>query len=195
MPNIEVDEAAWLASQNLTKVVQQIVAHPEAKKLIQRARKIVDPNAPIPPDPTEPLEAKIGELTKTIEEEKKARLEREAKQEEDGKIAAFKAEWDRQKSALAARGFTDEAIGEIEKHAQTEGIPNLRAAAADWEKLHPPAEPAAPSGFGSFNLFEPSEKEGDEMKKLLETRGESESVLNSMVHKTLQDVRGQRRAA
>lgn len=196
MARIEIEEADLLANQGVVNTVKAMLGNPEARKLVLKAQKIVKPDAVIPEiDAAVPFQTELEKmreesraLTKRLDDEK---AEREAR----GKIDEFTTAWENQKSGLRREGYLTETIDEIEKLAKERGIPDLEAAAALHTKLHPPAEPASPSGFGSFNFFEPSEKEGEDMKKLLETRGESEGVLNTMIQKGLADVRGTRRTA
>jgi hypothetical protein len=197
MPQVEVDEAQYLANLNVVKAVDAMLKHPEARKLVLTAQKKVNPNASIPEiDAAAPIESAVGAVRKEFEDFKAAQAKKEDEAETKRRTDAFSAEWARQKKEIAdQRGLTEEGLKMIEDHATKEGIPNFRAAANDWFSLHPPSEPAQPVGFGSFNFFEPTEKEGEDMKKLLETRGEAEGVLNSMVGKALGEVRGSRRAA
>lgn len=193
---VEIDEATWLAHQGVTTAVDQMLKDPEARRLLMSARQKVDPKF-VPPETValKPVEDKLAETQKTVAELRAEMAKDKAERESKEKIDAFASNWNKQKAEVREKfGLTDEGIAAIEKHAETEGIASFRAAANDWLALHPPAQPEQSSGYGAFNFFEPSEKEDDVMKKLLETRGQSEPLLNKSIREALDEVRGRRAA-
>jgi hypothetical protein len=67
-------------------------------------------------------------------------------------------------------------------------------AVAIFERRNPPTTPIAPGGSGAWNFMDDASGDADaDIKKMIETKGNSEALLNSMVNKTLQEVRGTQR--
>jgi hypothetical protein len=195
MPKIEVEESDLLASAQTVKAVQAMLANPKARSLLLNAQKIINPNAVIPEiDAKAPIEAEIAKerearlaLEKRLDDEKAAN-------EAAAKTRSFKDKWEADKADLRRQGYTDEGVSKIEKLAEERGIPSLEAAAALFDKLNPPATVAAPSGgIGGWDLFQPAAEEDTNMKKLLESKGEDNMALNSMINSALTEVRGKAR--
>ena len=141
-----------------------------------------------------PISAELTETRTQIAALQKRLDDDAAERASSAKVNEFASQWNGAKAQLQReRGYTAEGIAEIEKLAQERGIPDLEAAAALFDRLHPPPEPVQPAGIGSFNFFEPTEKDGEDMKKLLESRGESEQVVMKMAREALNDFRSGRR--
>ncbi len=193
MPVTQVDEAELMQLRQLHGAASAILANPESRKLLQRAQKIVNPQARIPEvEIEEQVERQVGGVLAEVQKLNK-RLDDDASERSVRHQAAeIQAGWDRQKSELRAKGFTDDGIAKIEQHALKEAIPNLRAAANDYMALNPPEAPQAPSGFGSWDFFGEAPVEDTFVPKLIESRGDNDAVLNSEIAATLTEVRSQR---
>jgi hypothetical protein len=199
MPKVEIEEADFLANQQLAKTIQSMMGNPEARKKLLEAQKIVNPQVVTPKDYQDEVLSEIAKerearlaLEKKIEDEKKA-AETEAKTRE------FLSSWESAKARLRDKypDLNDKGIEEIENLAKTRGIPDLEAAGALFRELHPPATPEHPSGPSGFNLFDTPQQDDlkDDMKKLMESGGENQAVLDKMIRDTLGQIRSQRRAA
>lgn len=194
---IEVDETEYLALQQVAGLMNNMLGNKDARGLIQRATKIVVPNASIPEiDAAEPIMGEVKKLRDELEAEKKARAEEKAQEDAARKTRKFQNRWERDKQSLRDEGWMDDAISGAEKFAEEHGIPDLEAAALKYAKTHPVPQPVTPGGMTNFNLFEPAPESDDTMKKLMDGRGDDPSALNSMINKALTDIRGgSRRAA
>ncbi len=192
MAKIEVEESDLLANAQVVKAVNMMLANPEARRRVLEAQKIIAPNLPIPElDAPKPYEAKINELQKRFEDAERVRAEEKAAAEAASKTNAFKSKWEESKQQLRQNGYTAEGVAAIEKLAEERGIPDLEAASALFDKLHPPATVAQPNGHtGAWDLFAPPAEEDKNMQKLLESRGDDNMVLNSMINGALAEVRG-----
>src|ERR1700719_3801302 len=81
MPKIEVDEEQVRQDAKLRETVAKMLADPQAKRLVQQAHKLVDPNAVTPDldreeaikEPVGKLEEKLNTLQKSIDDDKSAR--------------------------------------------------------------------------------------------------------------------------
>jgi hypothetical protein len=194
MAKREVEEADFLASQELVKLFADMLNNPDARKHVLTGKKIVRPNESIPEfDAAAPLRKEIDDLRKVMADDKKAREDAIAKADTDRKNAELHANWNKQKQGLRDAGWLAEGIEKVEKLAFDRGIPDLDAAAALYEKLNPPAAPSEPVGRGFWENFgAPTDEDGD-MKKLLDSRGQSEGLLNKMIGDALREVRGGQR--
>ncbi len=73
---------------------------------------------------------------------------------------------------------------------EDKGILDADIAAAYFEKQHPPQAPVTPGGSGAWNFMDmPADGDAD-LKKLVETKGESEQLIQKMAIDALNDVRG-----
>lgn len=193
---IEVDETEYANGVETIKAVRTMLAHPKAALLIEEARKLVDPTAPTPRleqhkqanEPIEKLQAKIDELNKKIDDDK-------AETEKNTKLAGLAAKVEKGNAKLLSEGWTADGIKVLDKFREDEGIIDPIAAAAYYEKLHgAQVAPATPSsGIGNWDFTAPSTQDEDFTKKLLETRGESESLVMGQAMKSLSDFRGTNR--
>ena len=193
MPKIEVDETEWAAQQQVTKLVADMLNNPESRAQVLKAKKTVRPNEPVPEiDAAQRGYEEIAAIRKELEEDRKARIKEKEEADASKKAQEFESTWNKQKSSLRADGWLDDGIANIEKLAQERGIPDLEAAALLYKKLHPEPEPIQPSSYGRWNAFEmPSGDDNNSfMKKLIETHGDSESVLDNEIRAALNEVRG-----
>lgn len=188
----QIDESELLQYDAIKRAVDGMLANPESRKLVLQARKLSDPSVVIPElDAAAPIENELTKLRSEMaaDREERARLKQEAAEQKQ--IEKFEAGWNRQKAALRRSGWSDEGIQAVEAHAQERGLGDLEVAAAHWEKLHPPAEPAQSSGSGSWSFFDKPAENDTFVKDMIESRGEDESSLNAEISAALRDFRGQ----
>jgi hypothetical protein len=193
---IEVDETQFQNGQETIAAVQKMLSHPKAALLVEQAKKLVYPDAPTPRldqhqqanEPIEKLQAKIDELNKKIED-------KDAEREKNEKLASLAARVEKGNARLAEDGWTADGIKALDEFREKEGILDPIHAAAVYEKLHgSQVAPATPSShIGGWDFTQPSTQDEDYTKKLLETRGESESLVMQQATKSLNDFRGNNR--
>ena len=142
-------------------------------------------------DAAQPLMTEVSETKASLAAIQKRLDDDAAERRAANERSKFEAEWDKQRASLRKAGWTDEGIAQVEEHAQKEGIPNLRAAAADWEKLHPPGEPVKPNGFGSWSFLgaENGSESESFVKELIESRGEASGATRKEALRAMQEVR------
>lgn len=192
MPKLlEIDEDTWNQREQLFKVASTIYANPKARVLLEQAQKLVNPNAPTPAIDemtarNEPIEATLAELADIKKQLQDERDNREREQ----KLASIKDMQNRGFAALRQQHFTNDGITAIEKIMEEKGILDPLDAAAIFEKHNPPAAVATPGGTGGWNFMEGLTDTDGDLKRLIETKGESEPLLNKMVNETLNEMRG-----
>jgi hypothetical protein len=192
---VEVDETQFLAMRNSVNRLAKVISNPKARKLVQDAEKLVFPDTVTPQDYQNEVLEEVNKTKDELAAIKKQMADDKAAADETKRISEFADKWAAQKKALVG-SYTVEGISEIEKLATERGIPDLEAASALFDKLHP-AEPVSGGNIGSggWDLFEPA-TEGQEtyINKLLQSRGEDEQAVNSEARKVLAEIRGQRAA-
>ena len=125
----------------------------------------------------------LEEQEQLIKKDKEDREKNEKLAEINSKIAAGKAQ-------LRRDGWTEEGITGVEKIMEERGLLDPLDAAAIFEKQHPPQMPVTPSGTGAWGFLDNVKDTEADLKKLIETRGESASLLDKMTHEALSEIRG-----
>lgn len=194
MPMVEIDEAEVRRYQTLGRTVQTILRHPQAKLLVQQAHKMVDANAVTPElDQLQVVNTPIVELNKKLDtfitESQKQTQERDQKT----RIDALQSQHSTGIAQLRRDGWTDEGIKGVETLMQEKGLLDPLDAAAIYEKAHPPQVPATPSGSGAWNFAEGVTDDMADIKKLLDTKGDNDLVVEKMAHGILNEMRTSRR--
>lgn len=195
MPKVEIDEAEFLRLSKLNNFVHAGLQNPEAAKLIEKAAKMIDPNIKTPrldqeaaiQTPMQQMQEQMSALSKKIDDDAAARTQNQT-------LAALNKTRDDGIRELRRTGWTDDGIKAVEKLMDEKGILDPLDAAAIHEKHHPPQAPAMPGSSGGWNFAEAVQDDSDvDLKKLIETRGEADAVVNSIAHKALAEVRSQAR--
>lgn len=190
----EISEEDLRTNVALRNAMEQMMSNPESRKLLLKARKTADPKAVIPElEQENVVETRISELSKTMNDfisEQKTAAQKKAEEDERAKI---QAKIDSGFERLRAAGVTAEGLEGVKKIMEAEGIISPEVAWSHFEKLHPAPVPVTPSGYGSFNFLDQPTDGSEDLKKLIETRGESNQVLDKLAHEALAEVRGQPR--
>ncbi len=90
---------------------------------------------------------------------------------------------------------TDPGVLKVKAIMEEKGLLDVDDAVAIFERRNPPPAPIAPGGSGAWNFMDDTAA-GDadaDIKKMIETKGNSDALLNTMINKTLGEVRGSRR--
>lgn len=198
MPKIEVDEAEYNQMVQLRGVANKIVANPAARRRLEEAHKLVDPNASTPMlDADANQMAPVKELEKTVNE----RIAKFEKEQEDSKreqtLAAIADKQTRAFNRLKTEErYTDEGVEAIRKVMEAKGLLDVDDAVAIWERANPPQMPATPAGgmTGTAWGFADVDDKSDELiKQLISSKGENDHVTNRMTAQALQDFRSGKR--
>jgi len=196
MPKVEVDEAEILEARRMREVLQKITADPKRKARLELLHKEVDPNVPTPTndlmkpvdDAVTAMSTRVTELEKKLEEEKK-------ESEKQRNLAQLSQRVDDGLASLKRAGWMDEVIAKVKAIMEEKGLLDVDDAVAIFERRNPPPAPIAPGHSGAWNFIDDAaavDADAD-IKRMIETKGNSDSLLNTMVNKTLLEVRGSRR--
>lgn len=190
---IEVDETQFLAQSDLAKTVSAMLKNKDSRALVLKAQKIVNPSAVIPEiDAAAPVQAELEAARKEFSEGLAAIKKEREDEVAERRRSALVSKFEEGRKSLRSEGYNDDGIAEVEKLMEAKGIIDHEDGKTLFEKLHPPQEPARATGFGSWNFLD--EAKGDKadtnMKRLLESKGEDEGALNSMINTALTEARG-----
>jgi len=189
---VEIDEAEFVRLNGLNNFAHKLLTHPEAGKLVEQAAKIVDPNTKTPrleqaaaaAAPLTALQEEIAGLKKTLEENA-------AEAARNQTLSALQKQRDEGISQLRREGWLDEGIKKVEELMEKKGILDPVDAAAIIQARDPVQTPAMPGSTGGWNFMEGiTSDDGDaDLKKLIETKGEIDSVTDHIARKALNEVR------
>ena len=189
---IEVDEVEYAQSRQLRDTIAKLMADPKRAAKIEELRKEVEPNAPTPhldqmkltTEPVEKVREEMSALRKELAEEK-------AKSEQDAKLSALQRKIDAGNAKLLSEGWTTDGLKTLTEFREKEGILDPIAAAAYYEKLNgaqvAPMQPS--SGFGAWNFGEVPKDENDFVKKLMDSHGQNDLVVENEAMKVIKEFR------
>ena len=193
---IEVDEVEYAQSRQLRDTIAKLMADPKRAAKIEELRKEVEPNAPTPhldqmkltTEPVEKVREEMSALRKELAEEK-------AKSEQDAKLSALQRKIDAGNAQLLSEGWTTDGLKTLTEFREKEGILDPIAAAAYYEKLNgaqvAPMQPS--SGFGAWTFGEVPKDENDFVKKLMDSHGQNDLVVENEAMKVIKEFRAGRR--
>ena len=192
MPLKEIDEAEYNQLLALRGAASKIVANPQARKLLEQAQKLTDPNAATPTlDEEEQRMAPVKALKSELSEEIAAMR----KEREDEKTQrTLDAIADRQSKAfsrLRKDGYLDEGIEKIKKMMEDKGLLDVDDAVAIFERNNPPQLPVTPGGIGSWGFTDMTGEADKSIADLIASKGQSEQVADRMARDALNEFRGQ----
>ena len=194
---IEIDEAEYNRLAALQGIASKIVANPAARKRLEEAHKLVDPNASTP---LLDQERQLGEPLNAMKSEFEAKLAKIEKEREDEKREAALAKIAADQAAGFARlrqqRYTDEGIAKIEEIMKTKGILDVDDAVAIFERTNPPATPATPAGGmtgSAWGFTDVNDGTDKAIQELIATKGQVDSVADRMAIAALSEFRGQAR--
>ncbi len=192
MAVVEIDEEEVRRSAMLRATMAKMLSKPEAKALVEQAYKMVDPNAQTPElDARRMVQDTVSKTQTELDALKKQLADEKAEREQTQRLSQFENRVENGFLKLRQQGVTAEGIAGVKKIMEDEGIANPEIAWAHFEKLHPPQTPVASTG--SWNFLEPQADTSADLKKLIETRGESSSVVDKLAFEALNEVRGMSR--
>lgn len=193
MATVEVDELELQQNRSLRALVEGLAKNPRTAKKLHSLIKEIQPDAKLAEPPADPYEDRFATLEKELAAEKKARADESAKREQDTKIQSLQQKQDADFADLRRNKWTDDGIEKVKKIMEERGILDVEVAASYIEKQFPQQQPVTPNGSQSWNFLELPADNNDDLKKLIETKGESAPLLDKMARDALADIRGQQR--
>lgn len=196
MPNVEIDEAEFLRLTKLNNFVHAGLQNPEAARLIEKAAKMIDPNIKTPRlDQDAAIQTPMQKMQEDMAALRKSMDDRDAAATQNQTLNALASQREDGLRELRRTGWTADGIAAVEKLMDEKGILDVAIAAAYHEKQHPPTNVSMPGSTGGWNFMEAvtADESDADLKKLIETKGEVDGVVNHIAHKALTEIRSQAR--
>ena len=196
MAKIEIDEAEYNRMHALAVVANRIVQNPAARRRLEEAHKIVEPNAPTPFLDQERLREEPMNALKTEMQAKIDKLEKE--REDERRETSLRSTLDKQERAFAKlkheHRYTDEGVKAVRELMEAKGLLDVDDAVAIFERTHPPQMPATPAGGvtgASWGFADTNDQTDALIKELLANKGEGNAV-DRLAGQALQEFRAGR---
>lgn len=191
MPKLEIDEEEARRLATLDNAVRTIWANPEARKLVQQAQKLVDPKARTPDlDQEQAVLKPVSELSKKVDDFIEAQKAAAAEAAKNTKLGELKRLRDDGFAELRRQKYTDKGLEAIEKLMDEKGILDPLDAAAIFDKSNPPMAVMTPGGSSAWNFTALPAEGADNLKKLIETKGNNDLISEAMAWDAINEVRG-----
>src|SRR5215469_1328470 len=194
MARIEVDEEQWNAGQRTLATMRRIASNPKNARALEAMHKEIDPNVSTPlADADKVANDRVSSLEKQLSDMKKEHDDERKKGEEERAQGVLKSKWNEGREKLHDQGYSYDAIDKIEKEVmEPKGIVDHEVAATWYEKQSPPPPPAMPGGVGAWNFLEtPPEDKDSDIKRLIDSRGNSDVITDKMAREALNEFRQQ----
>lgn len=191
MAKVEIEESALAELTAVNNFVSGALKNPKTRRTLLGVQKALNPDASIPElDATDHVMSAVGEI-KTMVEGVKADLEKRTSDDAEARrVASLQDRVSKGQDYLRAHGYQDDGIKKVEELMLAENIASYAAGLALFEKINPPQAPADETRIGRFGSMSDADVEGDFFKKLMETQGRDDHVVNSMVADTRKAFRG-----
>ena len=190
MPMVEVDEEQVRRDSALRATISNMLKNPRAKLLMEQAHKEVDPSASTPELDTLKL---VHESTSAVREEiaelKAQRAADKQERETAAKLDSINKKVESGFAKLRQQGVTQAGIDGVKKLMDEEGILNPEIAWAHFERLNPPQQPVQQS-TGGWDFLSMPQEGGEDLKRLVETKGENDRLVDKMAFDALKEIRG-----
>lgn len=186
---VEIDETRLGNLQTVATIADALLKNPKTRKQYLSAVKEAYPQIPIPEiDAAAPVLSQVSDLEKKMD----AFIETVKKERDEDKTDRARRGIDRKveegRALLRSRMYTEEGIQKIEEMMATEGIADYNNAIKIHEFDNPPPAIGRPSRGNMFDIQE--QKTGDDyIKKLFETGGKDESVVDAHISTVLSEAR------
>lgn len=191
MAKIEVDEEELRQLHGMRGAIQTVWANPKARLLVQQAQKLVDPKAKTPDlDQDELARAPVDEVRKEFRDYV-AKTEAEKDEAKKNKTIADMQRLEADGIAQLRRaGWMDEGIKAVKAKMDEKGLLDPLDAAKLLDASQMPQAPVTPGGVGAWNFTEVPAEGADFIKKLIETKGNNDMVIDNEVRNVLNETRG-----
>lgn len=183
MATKEIEEAQLVAMQNVTRSVSEIMKDPKRRMRLLELQKEAEPNAVIPElEVVKPVEAAIASMNEKFDKLATELQSEREKRDNDKKLAEFADKYEKGRTKLRTRGYSDEGVASIEKLMEERGIADHEDGMTVWERINPPQEPVkAPTGLTRFLQAAHADGEDELAKQLISSKGNDDFVLDRMI--------------
>lgn len=190
---IEVDETQLASLQNTAKIVQGMLNNPKTRRKVLEAYKEHNPTAAIPElDVTEPVVERMNNLEGAVIEFMKTERENRDKEKTETQLDRIRQQAEQGRRMLSDRGYTAEGITKLEEFRNQKGLVDYNDAVRLYELDNPPPAVAEPTGgMNFFDMIHGNQEVEDNFnKRLHDSQGQDDSVVDRMARQAIQDMRG-----
>jgi len=187
----EIDETRLNSLTAVAQIADSLLKNPKTRTQYLKAVKEANPNIPIPEiDAAGPVVSEVAAIREEFTKELKALREEREKELKDRQLDSVRSQYNKGKQSLLDLGYTPEGVADVEKFMETNSILDWDVARKAYEYDNPRPAPARPSRGNYFDLMEQKQTGGDDyIKKLFETGGQDESVLDAQINTVLAEAR------
>lgn len=193
----EIDETRLGSLTAIAQIADSVLKNPKTRKKYLEAIKEARPDIPIPEiDAAQPVATEIASIREEFTKELKALREDRDNEKKDRLLGSVRDQYNKGKQELLDLGYTPEGVADIEKFMEANNLTDFSLARKAYEFDNPRPAPARPSRGNYFDLMEQKTAGSDDyIKKLFETGGQDESVLDAQISTVLAEARSGLNAA
>lgn len=190
MPNVEIDENELASLRRYAAVADKMSKHPEARKLVQQAALLADPDS-VGPEPRlrAEMDERLSGIEKMIREDQEVRRKSDEERQQKEQTRALEQRWLSGRSKAREAGYLDEGLEKLEKWMEEHGVADHAIAMPAFERENPPPEPIM-TGGQNWNFATPEDRQAADLKPLFE--GNEDAFLGPAIRNALAEARGQR---
>jgi hypothetical protein len=189
---VELDEGEYNQLVALRGIAQKIVGKPEARRLLEQAHKLVDPNVPTPTlDADRSQNEPIVALQKKYDDEIAALRKERDDEKRDATLASIAQKQAEGIARLKRERWTDEGVAAVQKLMETKGLLDVDDAVAIFERNNPTPIPATPGGGvgGAWNFTDIQGEADKSIKDLIDSKGQNDQIADRMAGQALTEFR------
>jgi hypothetical protein len=189
MPNVEIDENELAALRRYASVADKMQKHPEARKLVQQAALLADPDS-VGPEPRirQEFEERFSAFKEEVTKEREAREAKDREREERDATQRLEQRWLSGRAKAREAGYTDEGLTQLEAWMEKRGVADHDIAMPAFERENPPAEPIM-TGGQHWNFANAEDRAAPDLKPLFE--GNEDAFLGPAIARAIKEARGQ----
>jgi hypothetical protein len=187
----EIDETRLGSLNAVAQIADALLKNPKTRKKYLEAVKEARPDLPIPEiDAAAPVASEIAAVREEFTKELKAIREDREKDKNDRLLGSVREQYNKGKQELLDLGYTTEGVADVEKFMEANNLTDFSLARKAYEFDNPRPAPGRPSRNNFWDAQEAKAAGSDDyIKKLFETGGQDESVLDAQISTVLAEAR------
>lgn len=187
---VEVDETRLGNLTTIAQIADGLMKNPKARQKYLEAVKDVYPNVSIPEiDVKNTAMGDVAKFRNEVTDEIKKLREDLQKDQEGRQVSAVKLKYEQGRQGLIDMGYTLEGAADVEKLMTDNGLLDWEIGRKAYEHDNPRPAPARPTRGNMFDFVEQKNSGDDYIKKLFETGGKDESILDGQISTVLSEAR------
>lgn len=196
---VEVDEDEYNRLTALHGIATKIVANPAARKQLEAAHKLVDPNVATPTLDAERLQNEpLTAIQKKFDDELAAMKKERDDEKREATLAKLASDQERGFARLKSHhSYTDEGVEKLRKLMETKGLLDVDDARAIFERDNPPqiATPRGGITGERWNFADTADEADKNIQALIAAKGDgavADAAAMRMANQALLEIRGAR---